>query len=665
MIASGTSSPEQVRVNQNRFRSSLYEAGWLRKRLRELELDIAPRLINETGKDEEQWLATIEGDTSQDQQSPRRVFMHLLEETLRSRDSTAMVEKIQQFLSENPVSQIVDEVVVRGRTAQTPTTVEEFLHLESLPERQLLPAIWESGHKLSDRGKIKDHLIMGEFDKVSVLHRTQDGSLLPRLVTSRLERTARIDGGGIQAFEHRSSVPLTYAHTQIESSNSIEPKNFETTLVEQSAPAMDDATTVPAQVEKELVLSHHEAKPVSDRVSTPRALDVPPVITDFGVRIQVGTLRGTEPPSPAYFWPSNTDLSQLNVGVVGDLGTGKTQLLKSIIMQLRQSSRDYQSRELPMLIFDYKRDFQDAAFLEATGGRVIEPYNIPLNALLLRQGATERDIAPRAFAFVDIIGKIFPDIGVKQRDQLSRTVIDLYASLGRAPVLEEVLASYQGDSDRVDGVTATLNAFALLKIFSQDIERNHRFEDLMGDGLLVIDLASLKTDEHMKNALVALFLNEYYEYMITLEKIPYVGSDPQLRAVRSYLLVDEAHHILGYELPALESLMLEGREFGIGVILSSQFLSHFDQLDTNYREALRTWFIHRVPQLSVGDLRKLGLVNATQETVDSVQASQNFESLYMSLDADGVEIRDLPFFEIADPAPSQADIQDPPAVEEL
>ena len=187
----------------------------------------------------------------------------------------------------------------------------------------------------------------------------------------------------------------------------------------------------------------------------------------------------------------------------------------------------------------------------------------------------------------------------------------------------------------------------------------------MGDGLLVIDLASLKTDEHMKNALVALFLNEYYEYMITLEKIPYVGSDPQLRAVRSYLLVDEAHHILGYELPALESLMLEGREFGIGVILSSQFLSHFDQLDTNYREALRTWFIHRVPQLSVGDLRKLGLVNATQETVDSVQASQNFESLYMSLDADGVEIRDLPFFEIADPAPSQADIQDPPAVEEL
>src|SRR3546814_15283784 len=49
--------------------------------------------------------------------------------------------------------------------------------------------------------------------------------------------------------------------------------------------------------------------------------------------------------------------NQLNIGVVGDLGTGKTQLLKSLIAQIASSGAENRGRPPRFLIFDYKRDY--------------------------------------------------------------------------------------------------------------------------------------------------------------------------------------------------------------------------------------------------------------------------------------------------------------------
>ena len=48
-----------------------------------------------------------------------------------------------------------------------------------------------------------------------------------------------------------------------------------------------------------------------------------------GVRFPVGERLGGNARNPLYLHPSNTRLTQLNIGIVGDLGTGKTQLIKS------------------------------------------------------------------------------------------------------------------------------------------------------------------------------------------------------------------------------------------------------------------------------------------------------------------------------------------------
>ena len=57
----------------------------------------------------------------------------------------------------------------------------------------------------------------------------------------------------------------------------------------------------------------------------------------------------------------------------------------------------------------------------------------------------------------------------------------------------------------------------------------------------------------------------------------------------------------------LKKPLLQGREFGVGVILASQFLSHYKTSHENSLEPLLTWFVHKVPNISVKELEGIGL----------------------------------------------------------
>ena len=113
-----------------------------------------------------------------------------------------------------------------------------------------------------------------------------------------------------------------------------------------------------------------------------------------------------------------------------------------------------------------------------------------------------------------------------------------------------------------------------MEMFEEDQARIVPFDKFL-DGVVVIALDALGQDDHSKNMLVAIMLNMFYENMLKVEKKPFIGSDPQLRAIASYLLVDEADNIMRYEFDVLRKLLLQGREFGTGIILASQYLRHF------------------------------------------------------------------------------------------
>src|SRR5690606_34147706 len=129
------------------------------------------------------------------------------------------------------------------------------------------------------------------------------------------------------------------------------------------------------------------------------------------------------------------------------------------------------------------------------------------------------------------------------------------------------------------------------------------------------------------------------EYMLGVKKAEYRNfGNYQLRKIDSYLLVDEANLIMEYELPVLEDILLKGREYGIGIILSSQYLSQFKKSGTNYIEPLLTWFVHKVTNVSTKELQALGLVHADEGLVQQIKAFECHYCLYKGLDAAGIVI---------------------------
>ncbi|WP_028272215.1 hypothetical protein [Arthrobacter sp. UNC362MFTsu5.1] len=369
-------------------------------------------------------------------------------------------------------------------------------------------------------------------------------------------------------------------------------------------------------------------------------------IRGTGVRFRVGRVLGTLGDSMAEYWPSNTELNQMNIGVVGDLGTGKTQLLKALVYQLREGSKTNQETPLSMLVFDYKRDFQSPDFLEAVGGKVLKPYRIPINVFALREGYSPLAAYQRAQQFADVLDKIYGNIGPVQTDRLVTSIVNLYKEKqGEPPTLAEVLTAYS-DGQKPDAVTSILKPFILGEIFSDDPNEMMSFEQMMEDSVVIVALNDFGTDDNGKNALVVLFLNLYYDYMLNSTKWPFVGNSPQLRRLNSFLLVDEAVNIMKYNFPVLMNLMLQGREFGFGVILASQYLDHFKKDGRNYGQPLLTWFLHKVPSVTLKELQQLGLPNVTPDIAGKISSQKVHHALYSSLNFSGKFIEEVPFFKL-------------------
>ena len=101
-----------------------------------------------------------------------------------------------------------------------------------------------------------------------------------------------------------------------------------------------------------------------------------------------------------------------------------------------------------------------------------------------------------------------------------------------------------------------------------------------------------------------------------------------------------------YEFNVLSKLLLEGREFGVGVILGSQFFSHFKAKKENYIEPIHSWFVHKVPGIKVSDLDRIGLPNPGQSTINRVASLEMFESLCKTLGHNGEFIKAIPFYKL-------------------
>jgi DNA phosphorothioation-dependent restriction protein DptH len=359
--------------------------------------------------------------------------------------------------------------------------------------------------------------------------------------------------------------------------------------------------------------------------------------------------------SPLYWEPTNTaKFMNTNTGIIGTMGTGKTQFTKSLVTQLMHNQTcNVDGKPIGLLIFDYKSDYVDDAFLEATGAKKYQLSLLPYNPLSL---FGDMPMLPRhtAMAFSETMGKAY-NLGVRQRMKLVSLIMECYELAGivphdrttwnrTAPTIEDVWQKYLAQ-EKVDedSLYAALYNLAGFQIFETAPEKMTSLYDLI-HGVTIIELAGYPSE--IQNLVVALTLDLFYAQMQKRGK-PVVKGD--YRQLTKMILVDEADNFMRQDFSSLRKILKEGREYGVGAILSTQEITHFKTGDNNYASYILTWVIHRVSEIKNADIKAVFNVDDKNEQellMGKIRQLDKHFSIYIDGDKKFKKMRDKAFWEL-------------------
>ncbi|EOE1544744.1 DNA phosphorothioation-dependent restriction protein DptH [Providencia rettgeri] len=360
---------------------------------------------------------------------------------------------------------------------------------------------------------------------------------------------------------------------------------------------------------------------------------------------------------PLYWEPTNTaKFMNTNTGIIGTMGTGKTQFTKSMITQLiRNQLCNVDGKPIGLLIFDYKSDYVDEAFFEATGAKKYKLFKLPYNPLSLF-GDTPMLPIHTAGGLSETMAKAY-GLGHKQQLKLENLILDCYDAAGispedpttwsrKAPTIEDVWQRFL-DQEKVeeDSLYAALSKLARYKIFETIPENMTSLYELI-DGVTVIELAGYPPE--IQNLVVALTLDLFYAQMQKRGK-PVVRGD--YRQLTKMILVDEADNFMCQDFSSLRKILKEGREYGVGMILSTQEITHFKTGEDNYARYILTWIIHRVSEIKNSDIKFVFNIDDKREQeslMGQIRQLDKHFSLYVDGDKNIQKMRDKAFWELAE-----------------
>ncbi|MHC1682279.1 MAG: DNA phosphorothioation-dependent restriction protein DptH [Clostridiaceae bacterium] len=353
------------------------------------------------------------------------------------------------------------------------------------------------------------------------------------------------------------------------------------------------------------------------KVSTSGDDDNPNVVATLkeerDMKILFGFNQATQ--KEIYWYPNDTNkLMHTNTGIIGTMGTGKTQFTKSVITQIhREAKHNIDGKDIGILIFDYKGDYNKKKidFVEATDAKVFKLFNLPFNPFSISITEDPMPMLPYHIAstFAETIVKAF-GLGKKQEALLGDLIIEAYENRGilshdeetwtnLAPTIKDVYNIYEAREDikKDDSLYAAFRKLVMFKVFEEDPQKTQGLFELI-DGVTVIDLSGY--DPSTQNLVVAITLDLFYSQMQVYGHSKINGSKRQLNKI---ILVDEADNFLSKGFESLKKILKEGREFGVGTILSTQLLSHFSSGDTDYADYILTWIVHNVADLNAKDVK--------------------------------------------------------------
>lgn len=366
---------------------------------------------------------------------------------------------------------------------------------------------------------------------------------------------------------------------------------------------------IPQEVETVVKATPSIVTPVADAREVPSAVEID---DRKSMEILLGT--DTVTGQKLLWMPNDTNqVFHTNTGIIGTMGTGKTQFTKSVITQLyRDQAHNFDGTPLGILIFDYKGDYNESKedFIRATKAKVFKPYHLTFNPLALTKSRVFKPLLPihTANAFKDTLAKVY-GLGAKQQNALFACITKAYTTQGintsdpstwenTAPTFEMVYSIYANDDEikKNDSLAAAMDKLYQFQVFERDPSKTESLFSAL-NGVVVIDLSGYDAD--IQSLIVAITLDLFYAQMHA------AGSskmDQQYRQLTKLILVDEADNFMREGFPSLKKILKEGREFGVGTILSTQFLKHFGSTDDDYAKYILTWVVHNVADLKTSDV---------------------------------------------------------------
>ena len=283
-------------------------------------------------------------------------------------------------------------------------------------------------------------------------------------------------------------------------------------------------------------------------------------------RALLGSAPGTYgTPRDIWFDPAHPEdpLPNPHISITGETGSGKTQATKAIIGDLR-------AQGLPALVLDFKDDYADDSYAEAEDFEVYDASfsSLPFNPLTPPVDAKTGRINPahHIHQLSEIVKRIYR-LGDQQAYRLREAIKHAYEEAGidskptvvedrtTFPPFEAVRDQLAGDKAN-EALLGRLSPIFDLGLFSTEGQDDL---DVFMRSSSVVRLGHLPGDE-TKNSVAEFFLMALYNFLIR---------QPHTHVLGRLLILDEAWRLV--ESPFLIPLMREGRAFGLGVLIATQF----------------------------------------------------------------------------------------------